>query len=92
MHAPVLPHSFVCRTDRRRPMDYGKMADEVVESVKGFVRRSVAPIIENVAGLSQRADKHFERLDSLERRANRHAEHLASLESKIQALERKVGK
>ena len=49
----------------------------MVEVVRGFVKRSLDPVREHVRGLSERADKHYQRIEALEAR--------------IGALERKLG-
>ena len=72
--------------------DYERMADELVRVVRGFVGRICDPIAEKQRDLIAKCDKLATTVESLERRCSRHADHLAALESKMQAVERKVGK
>jgi phage shock protein A len=69
--------------------DYTKAAGEVVAAAKDFIRRSLAPITENVGGLVQRMDKHHQQIESAERRLSRQGEHLARLEDRVRRLEGK---
>lgn len=69
--------------------DYEKLAGGVVKAAQDFIKRSLAPIVENVGGLIQRADKQGAKLDSIERRASRHADHLQRLEDRVKRLEGK---
>lgn len=66
-----------------------RLATQVVEACKNYVKRAVAQIGENVAGLVQRADKHGQQLESLERRASRQGDHLQRLEDRVRKLEGK---
>jgi hypothetical protein len=64
------------------PTDHEAMAAQVVASVRGFVKRLVAPI-------TAKADRTAATVESLERRASRHAEHLQRLEDRVRKLETK---
>jgi hypothetical protein len=66
-----------------------ELADGVVEAMRGWIKKAVDPTKEIVGGLIQRADRHFQQIESLERRASRHAEHLARLENRLQSLEKR---
>lgn len=49
-------------------MDSEKMGNALVEAVRGYVKRSLDPIRENIGGLVQRADKHYRQIAALEAR------------------------
>lgn len=48
----------------------------MVEVIRDFVKRSLDPVKEHIRGLSERADKHFQRLEALEVR-------IAALEQRL---------
>ena len=41
---------------------------EMAEVVRGFVKRSLDPVKEHIRGLSERADKHYQKIEELEAR------------------------
>jgi signal transduction histidine kinase len=59
-------------------MNTKEMADQVVDAVKGLVKRALDPVRESVGGLIQRADRHGQELEALKAR--------------VAALEQKQGK
>ena len=63
-------------------MDGKKVGEQVVEAVRGFVSRSLAPLTENLSGLIARVDK-------VQQQSSAQASRLAALERKLADLEKR---
>ena len=83
-------------------MDGAKMGAELVEIVRSFVSRSIAPLKDRITALEEGSGggdraavdahalaKQAEPVASLERRASRQADHLSRLEDRVKALEQR---
>lgn len=62
--------------------DSEKLGTRMVEAVRIFVGRALAPLHERIRGWEVKAE-------SAEHRLSRHAQHLATLESRVKALEQR---